>query len=139
MSFQAGLMGIAFYYCNSTSNWRGPIAIGNFFPCYLLLVAWFSPESPRFLLMQDRPDEAWKIVGSLHADKSDPEQTFARGEFYQMQKQAEFDRSMDSTWMNLFTKRSNQRRLMLSAGFACIGQSSGILVVSNYVSHVPGH
>lgn len=129
-------MGIAFYYCNSKSNWRGPIAIGNFFPCYLLLVAWVSPESPRFLLMNDDPDEAWKIVGSLHADKPDPDQTFARGEFYQMQKQAEFDRSMDSRWITLFTKKSYRKRLILSAGFACIGQSTGVLVISNYVSDV---
>jgi hypothetical protein len=122
------MMGIAFYYSTSPSNWRGPIAIGNFFPLYMLLVSWFSPESPRFLLMHDRPDESWKIVASLHADKRDPEQTYARGEFYQMQKQAEFDRGMDSSWTVLFTKRSYLRRLMLSAGFACIGQSTGILV-----------
>jgi hypothetical protein len=127
-------MGIAFYYCDAKSNWRGPIAIGNFFPCYILLVAWLSVESPRFLLMTDRADDTWNIVRDLHTDMKDSAQSFARGEFYQMQKQAHFDRSMDSRWITLLTKKSYRKRLMLSAGFACIGQSTGILVVRNYVS-----
>ncbi|EXJ75825.1 uncharacterized protein A1O5_00332 [Cladophialophora psammophila CBS 110553] len=128
----AALMGVAFYFCHSPDNWRGPIAIGEFFALHMLLVAWFGPESPRFLLLQDNPDGAWKIVSKLHADQNDPDQTFTRAEFFQMQKQAEFDRSVKSSWVTLFTKKSYRKRLMLSAGFAVIGQSSGILVISNY-------
>jgi hypothetical protein len=63
-------------------------------------VCFVIPESPRFLLMKGRIDEAREVVFKLHSSKNDPDQEFARGEFYQMSKQAELDRTMEPGWVN---------------------------------------
>ena len=47
----------------------------------------FVPESPRFLLMRGRVEEAREVTMRLHTVKGDPESEFARAEFYQMSKQ----------------------------------------------------
>jgi hypothetical protein len=41
----------------------------------------------------------------LHSVKGDPEHEFARGEFYQMVKQTEVDRTLDPGWVAMFTKK----------------------------------
>jgi len=127
------IFGLAFYYSDSQQNWRGPVALSVIWPLWLLVIAWFAPESPRWLLIKNRASEAWEIVSKIHVTNDGASLEFARGEFYQMQKQIEADLSMDGSWKALFTKRNYLKRLMLSCGFAVIGQSTGILVINSYV------
>ena len=65
----------------------------------IVILCFFIPESPRFLLMKGRVDEARDIVFKLHSSANDPDQEYARAEFYQMSKQAEIDRTMDPGWV----------------------------------------
>jgi hypothetical protein len=55
----------------------------------MLVVICLVPESPRWLLMQNKVEKAREIVMKLHSIKGEPDQEFARSEFYQMHKQAE--------------------------------------------------
>jgi hypothetical protein len=50
--------------------------------------------------MKGRVEEAKKVTFKLHSIKGDPDQEFARGEFYQMSKQAELDRKMEPGWVS---------------------------------------
>jgi hypothetical protein len=86
----ASYMGMAFYFAASdTAKWRGPLGIALIWPAMMIGITFIVPESPRYLLMKGRVEEARKIVMRLHSIKGDPDQQFARGEFYQMVKQTE--------------------------------------------------
>jgi MFS family permease len=130
----ASYMGLAFYYVQNdpAAQWRGPLGLALIFPAIQLLVILWAPESPRYLLMKGRVEEARKIVMDLHQVPGDPDQEYARGEFYQMQKQAEFDRSLSPTYKAMFFKKSYRKRTILACGFAFIGQSTAVLVINNY-------
>jgi hypothetical protein len=56
--------------------------------------------------MKGKIEEARAVVFKLHTIKGDPDQEFARGEFYQMSKQAELDRTYEPGWVSNTKKRS---------------------------------
>ena len=131
----ASYMGMAFYYAPyGQAQWRGPLGIALLFPFMMLLIIFlpFVPESPRFLLMRGRIDEAREVTLKLHSMKGDPDQEFARSEFYQMEKQAEFDRTLDPSWTEMVRRPSYRKRTAMAMGFAFLGQSTAVLVINNY-------
>jgi MFS family permease len=133
----ASYMGLAFFYStNVSAQWRGPLGLALIWPILMLAIICFVPESPRWLLMKGRTEEAWKVVSDLHADPTDPDQENARGEFYQMQKQTEMDRTLNPSWKQMFQKPSYRKRSIIAIAFAFVGQSTAILVVNNYVRHL---
>lgn len=146
----ASYMGLAFYHVKvPAAQWRGPLGLALIWPLLMIIICFFVPESPRYLLMHGRNEEAQKVIFKLHTTKSDPDQEFARSEFYQMAKQAAIDREITPGWvcpnsldketllthsgqMEMFKSASNRRRIGLSVGFAFVGQSTGVLVLNNY-------
>lgn len=129
-----GFMGLAFYYAeNETLQWRGPLGIGILWPLIMLLICPFVPESPRYLLMKGRSDEAWDVVSRLRGSHSEEAQAFALAEFSQMKQQADFDRTLDGSWLQLIRKPSYRKRLILASGISFLGQSTAVLVLNNYV------
>ena len=122
----ASYMGLAFFYSdNPTAQWRAPLGIALVWPALMLLICLIVPESPRYLLMKGRNEEAKKIVMRLHTVKDDPD--FAESEYYQMSMQAAADRKMDPSWVELFRRPSYRRRVVLAMTFAFLGQSTGVL------------
>jgi MFS family permease len=132
----ASYMGLAFYFVDqgelSNTQWRAPLGIALIWPFMMCLVCWVIPESPRYLLMKGRIEEARQVVYKLHARKDDPDEEFVRAEFYQMSKQAEVDRTLEPGYLDMFRKPSYRKRTLLAMGFAFIGQSTGVLVLNNY-------
>ncbi|KEF54374.1 uncharacterized protein A1O9_09540 [Exophiala aquamarina CBS 119918] len=129
----ASYMGLAFYYVdNPGAQWRAPLGIALIWPFMMILVCFVIPESPRYLLMKGRIEEAREVVYKLHGKKDDPDNEFARGEFYQMSKQAELDRTLEPGWIEMFRRPSYRKRTFLAMGFAFFGQSTGVLVLNNY-------
>jgi hypothetical protein len=62
--------------------------------------------------MQGQTEKAWQVISDLHNDPQDPDQEYARGEFYQMKKQAELDRTLDPSWTEMWTKKSYRKRVV---------------------------
>ena len=135
----ASFMGLAFYGVESSSatQWRGPLGIQILFPAITLVVAIWIPESPRWLLMHNRSEEAKQVVNSLHSESPEG-QDFAAAEYYQMSRQAEFDRSLDGSWRACWTKKSYRRRFEMCCLYGMISQSTGLLVISAYGSVLYG-
>jgi hypothetical protein len=127
-------MGLAFYFTNQpTAQWRAPLGLALIWPVLTALVTIWTPESPRYLLSIRQPEKAWSIISRLHASKKDPDDTYARQEFYQMRRQADADAEMSSSWLEMFRKPSYLKRSLLVMALAFIGQSTGVLVIVNYV------
>ncbi|RDW59195.1 hypothetical protein BP5796_12119 [Coleophoma crateriformis] len=129
-------IGLGTYFAPSTSSfgWRFPLTF-QAAPSLLLLFGspWLS-DSPRWLLQQDRPDEAVQVLKRLHTTRKDPRGREAEREFLQMQKQLELDRSIKASMGNfdIFTSPSNRKRALLAFGMMFGNMFTGILVVTNY-------
>ncbi|KIW88139.1 uncharacterized protein Z519_11250 [Cladophialophora bantiana CBS 173.52] len=128
----ASYFGLAFHYTdNRTAQWRGPAGLSLVWPMISLITLPFIPESPRFLLMKDRVDEAWRTVSQLHSPEDGSDQTYAREEFYQMKMQAQHDQKQDGSWRALFSK-AYRKRVIIGCGLSFLGQSTAVLVIQNY-------
>lgn len=129
-----GWVGFGFYFWKTggSNTWRPPIALQCAWPLFLLIGLYWIPESPRWLVMNDRIEEAHVILQKLHSDPSDPSDTYARKEFYQIQKQFMIDRTLGSSWIHLFKKPSYRKSAFLALGTTAIIQCSGVLVINNY-------
>lgn len=129
----ASYMGLAFFHAeNPTLQWRGPLGLALVWPLMMLVIIAIAPESPRYYLMKGRTEDAWKVLSEMHSDPDDPDDEYAKAEFYQMQMQAELDRTLNCSWKQMFMKPSYRKRVILGTVFAFIGQSTAILVVNNY-------
>jgi MFS family permease len=82
--------------------------------------------------MKGRVEEARSTVLKLHSYKADPEQEFACQEFSQMKTQADLDKTLNPSWSEMVRRASYRKRVLITAGFAIIGQSTAVLVINNY-------
>lgn len=135
----ASYMGLAFFSIQSGSSvqWRGPLGVQIVFPLFSILIAYWLPESPRWCLMNDQIDRAREIVMSLHGNEP-AAKDFAAAEFYQMSKQAAFDRTLDSSWRVCWSRPSYRKRFEMCCLYGAITQSTGLLVISAYGSVLYG-
>ncbi|KIW49678.1 hypothetical protein PV05_11332 [Exophiala xenobiotica] len=128
-----GWVGFGFYFWDGGSKtWRPPLALQCAWPLMLLAGLYWIPESPRWLVMKDRHEEAKEILKKLHSSPGDPDDTFASTEYYQINKQIAIDRTLGSSWMHMIRKPSYRKRCLLALGTTGIVQCSGVLVINNY-------
>lgn len=52
-------------------TWRPPIAIGSIFSIMVIVCIYFLPESPRWLVMKNRIDEAREVISAFRAKPGD--------------------------------------------------------------------
>lgn len=92
-------MGVAFHYADKpATQWRGPLGMGLIWPALMIVVALLSPESPRWLLLKGRAEEAKAVTYRLHGSSSDHE--FADQEFKDMTAQVSIDSKLESSWVS---------------------------------------
>lgn len=124
----ATIVGYGFFRLppDKTGAWRGPLSFQCLPVLLLLMGIYWMPESPRWLLSQDRVEEAEKVLHKLHG----PEE--ARIELQQIRAALNAGRLLESSWWSMFAKKSYRKRSFLAMGMAASIQTSGILVVNNY-------
>ncbi|KAI5366805.1 hypothetical protein CUC08_Gglean010066 [Alternaria sp. MG1] len=129
-----GWVGFGFFFATKLgeNTWRPPLALQCAWPLILLSGLYWIPESPRWLIMKDRIDEARVILDRLHGDPADPDNDYARSEFYQISKQIAIDRTLGSSWVTIFRKPSYRKRAFYTLGLTFFCQCSGVLVINNY-------
>ena len=74
----------------------------------LILIAFLSPESPRWLMLKGRSEEAKKVIFTLHTVRGD--EVFASQEFAEIQKQTAIDQTLETSWVIVPTTLSHLSR-----------------------------
>ncbi|KAK5136980.1 hypothetical protein LTR08_001487 [Meristemomyces frigidus] len=119
-------VGYGFFFYDSPSAWRAPLAFQCLPSLALIIFLPFMPESPRYLLLHDRLEEAATNLQRLHT----PEE--AEVELQQIAAQMQIDRTLPSSYWTMLKKPSYRKRTLLCLGVTCGIQFSGILVINNY-------
>ena len=102
-------------------------------PLIVLAGSKFIPFSPRWLLAQDRRQEAFDIIKHLHATKDDPEHIQAKEEYFLMEVQFEADKKLSlNRKFEMFRTAANRRRALVSALLMIFDQFLGVYVLANY-------
>lgn len=120
------------YTFNSTWAWRG-LSVGQLVPSLLsLMLLPFTPESPRWLISQDRHDEAFDLLVKIHG-KGNRNDALVLAEFKEISDTLRYEKKTQSTWMGLFSPRSNFHRFGIVLALNIFGEVAGNNIVSFYV------
>lgn len=122
-------------YLSRPDAWRIPIWCQMMTSGIVLIGVWFLPESPRWLIARDRPDEAARVLAKCHGN-NDVAHPIVQLQLKEMALQIRVDAS-DKKWWDyheLWNTHSARRRLICVLGMACFGQVSGNSLSSYYMA-----
>lgn len=137
-------MTFAFSFVPGPASWRFPLAFQLIFIIILYATVPWLPESPRWLISQDRDhlNQAQKIIADLEGKEvNDPYVTTAYTEIITT---VEYEREHSASWADLLRGKTGEgnggtctiRRLILGAGAQAMQQLAGINVTSYYLPTV---
>ena len=123
----AAWIGAGFYFFHPPSNnqWRAPLGFQCLPVTILLAIIYWLPESPRWLLQNDRSEEAERVLRMLHDSDE------AAVEMQQIRDQIAVDNTLESSWMSLITKPSYRKRTFMTLGVSFGIQMTGVLVINS--------
>lgn len=104
----ASWIGYAFWKTGGEHGWRGLQALNAAPGVLLLCVLRWLPESPRWLLMNDRYEDAAAILKRLHTEEE------AAVELAQISRQVRIDKTLESSYWSLIKRPSYRKRAIMS-------------------------
>ncbi|KAI0010488.1 general substrate transporter [Xylariaceae sp. FL0662B] len=115
----------------SKKSYQIPLGCLFIFPAVLSVIVFFIPESPRWLMLHDRQDEAEKSLAFLRGDSLAPE--FFQEELVEIIRGVEEENSNASATsiVDIF-KGTNLRRTLLCVAVVASRASSGVWVFLSY-------
>ncbi|KAK1960727.1 general substrate transporter [Colletotrichum sublineola] len=133
-AFIAGWVAYGASFISGNDGWRIPVWCQLVTSGIVVVFVFFLPESPRWLVANDRHEEAAKILTTLHGEK-DPNHPIVQLQMKEMMAQISSEAS-DKRWWDyreLWNTHSARRRLICVLGMAIMGQASGNSLSSYYL------
>ncbi|KAJ3540956.1 hypothetical protein NM208_g4816 [Fusarium decemcellulare] len=132
----ANWVGYAGAFASGSATWRIPLAMQIPFPALLTVAVLFVPYSPRWLIMQDRIEEAKQVLLRLHGGDADGSMLVAQ-EIIQIQEQLHLEQQQQqgTNWVHALKamfSRQYVRRTATAAFIVVQSQLSGAPVIQNY-------
>jgi sugar porter (SP) family MFS transporter len=123
---------LGFSFAPGSGAWRFPLAFQVFFCIIILVFIPFMPESPRWLILKGRDEEAKEVIAAL--EDTDIDDKVVRNEFLAI-KEAVLEMSKGS-FRDLFTmdKNRNLHRTLLAYFNQVFQQISGINLITYYAA-----
>ncbi|KAI9055217.1 hypothetical protein LZ554_000181 [Drepanopeziza brunnea f. sp. 'monogermtubi'] len=117
-------------------SWRLPSLLQSICSVVILAMMWWVPESPRWLLNRDRPEQALGILAHYHAGgRRDDE--FVQLEFTEIRTAITLDREAEAnSWLDLIRTRGNRKRIGIITAIGFFSQWSGNGLISYYLYQV---
>ncbi|PNS14784.1 High-affinity glucose transporter [Sphaceloma murrayae] len=118
----------------SSWAWRLPTLVQCILPGIVMALVMFFPESPRWLIMQDRREEALKIMAKYHAD-GDESAAIVQLQYNEIIDDLSVSKDENPWWdfRELVNTRAARWRLAMVIFMAFFGQWSGNNVVSYFM------
>ncbi|OHW98368.1 MFS sugar transporter [Colletotrichum incanum] len=122
-------------YIDNIDGWRLPIWLQMVTSGIVCIGVFFIPESPRWLMANDKHDEAARILAKYHGEGS-VDHPIVQLQLKEMVSQISIDASDKSWWdyRELWNTHSARRRLICVLGMAVFGQVSGNSLSSYYMT-----
>jgi sugar porter (SP) family MFS transporter len=123
-----------FKFVDSSASWRFPIALQVVFAIIVCAVILDLPESPRWLMRKNRPEEARRTLEALYGDE---DQHLIEADLREIQLVLE--RSEETSWAGMFSNKApdkNLHRLCIGLAHSVFHQICGINVIIYFAATI---
>jgi len=129
----ANWVGYGCQFLDGNQGWRISLGLQLVLAFLLFVGIQFLPFSPRWLLEQNRDDEARAVVYRLHGTDTSEAKEAAEAEFLEMQAVIKAEASHRSRHLSdLWETRAMLKRTLVAVGVQVFGQFSGINVINYF-------
>jgi len=123
-------MGLGLSYVSGNAAWQIFIGLQLVAPVIMLAGSFFMHESPRYLVLKNRPEEALEVLKKMHGSSDD--KTFYLREFHQIKTQLALEKAQNVDFKTIFTKKSYRFRFLLITIVGSMAMLTGVIALQNY-------
>ncbi|KAG2341803.1 general substrate transporter [Suillus weaverae] len=119
-------------------SWRVPSFVQAIIPVIQMVLIWFIPESPRFLMAKGLESQAVRILAQYHTNGGDERDLLVTYEMAQIRHSLNLERQLTSgkSYLRCFSTPGNRLRMFTIIWIAVFSQWSGNGLVSYYINIV---
>ncbi|KAL9060272.1 MAG: hypothetical protein Q9162_000676 [Coniocarpon cinnabarinum] len=118
-----------FYFVKNSAQWRFPLAFQMVFAIYIVIITTFLPDTPRWLMRHDRPENPSRSLAVLARFRNRPEDDkTVLAELDAIKHAIGLEAAQEGSWSDLFRSNGMQanKRFYLALGIQFMQQMTGI-------------